>query len=473
MTPRAPRLLDANFHELARLSVVKLALHQTLSPLSTAELVTTCDPPEIGVRDMLELFDENGSAGVYRVAAVSEDLGRTRTLTLEHGLCTLRDSVIPAQGFTAGVRETLERLLDCQSTALWALGDVEAPTDMTVIFATGYANLLDAVETLLSMLPEGYALDFDQSVTPWLLHLRKLSDGDACEGRLTRNLQSIRETVDGSRLCTRVYPFGAEIEDSRVNLVPLSGSDHAESEAAATLGVISRTFENDLIFDVLTLNEVAQKYLERHALPEVTLTVHAMDLSAATGETIDAFRLGRMCRLCLPDQDLVLRQRIIAIDKPDVHGTPGLVTLTLSNRLKIQSEAEELDEMVRQVTAGKLIGGEVTEVVDTNRAYGSYPSPIVHYFEIEDWAAVLDVRVNFKPDIGVTMRDIRVDSVYPDDSLWAGYSFSALPFLDRDDLGQIARGEHKLIMYPSNGNYGENCGVSSTVTMTVIPKSVT
>lgn len=473
MTIRQPRLLDSNLLEIARLSPVKLSLEMTLAPLSTAVMVLSPDDAEIAPRDLVELYDENGSAGIFRVKEVATDAGRTRTATLEHSLCTLRDGVIPAQGFMGSVREGLEMLLACQPTPLWTLGDVEAPDDLTLIFATEYASLLDALEAMLGMLPEGYAVAFDQSAAPWKLHLRRLSDEDACEGRLSRNVQTVRIESDGSRLCTRVYPFGAEVETGRISLVPLEGIDHLDSAAAEALGVISRTFANDLIFDVPTLHDVAQLYLDRHAQPETTIVVNAADLSSLTGEDFDAFRLGRMCRICLPEDGLILRQRITAVSRPDVCGAPGQAVLTLSSRMKKQTDAEEIDEMVRQITAGKLLGGVVTEVVNDNRAYGTYTSPIVHTFTVEDWAALLDVRVTFSPDSGVTIRDVRVDALSPEDEVWKGRSFSAMPYLKRDELGQIAQGEHWVSFLPYGSSATDSCGVSSTVTMTVIEKTTT
>jgi hypothetical protein len=325
----------------------------------------------------------------------------------------------------------------------------------------------------MDMLPEGYALDFDQTQFPWLLHLRRLPVEADCEGRLSRNLQSVRVSLDGSRLCTRVYPFGAEVENERINLVPMEACDYLQSEDAETLGVISRTFENDLIFDVPTLQQVALMYLDRHGRPEAVTTVNALDLSAATGEALDAFRLGKLCRLAIPDKEMTILQRITAINKPDIYNAPGQMILTLSSRMKQQTESEELDEIVRQITAGKLLGGTVIEVIDNNRAYGSYNAPAVHSFEIKDWAAILDVRIDFKSDVGSSMRSLRIDAMHPKDEVWSGGSFSAMPYLRRDELGQIAVGSHWVAFHPSNGNSSDLCGVSSTITTTVIEKAVT
>lgn len=471
MSIRLPRLLDENLQEKNRLLPLSLAVHLRLFPLSTAELVLPAEGDAVSPLDLLELFDESGSLGIYRVQAVENMVGQTRMVKLEHGFCTLRDSVIPAQGFMDTVRGTINRLLACQTDPRWSVGDIDVPDDLTIIFATEYVNLLDALETLLGMLPEGYALDFDQSVTPWKLHLRRLSSLPVCEGRLNRNLASVRYVQDGSRVCTRVYPFGAEVEEGRISLIPLLGNPYRDSGLTESMGVISRTFTTDLVFDVPSLREVADEYLYRHSLPEVTIVADGADLSAITGTESDAFRLGRACRLALPENDLLLTERVIAIDKPDVYGAPGQVTLTLCSRLKRQSEAEELDEIVRQVTADKLIGGKVTEVTDSNRAYGSVTAPVVHYFTIADWAAVLDVRISFDPDSGVSMQNVRVDSAHPPDEEWRSGSFSAMPYLRRDALGLIAQGEHWVAFSPSNGTYGQSCGVNSTVTMTVIEKT--
>ncbi len=471
MTIRQPRLLDANLREVTRLSPVKLSLNQRLTSLSTAELLLPHDAPPTPVRALIELYDANGSAGIFRVKKVEETVGLTRKVTLEHALCTLRDSVVPAQGFVDSLRDALEKLLACQTRPLWALGEVEAPEDLTIVFSTEYTNLLAALESLLGMLPEGYALDFDQRGTPWLLHLRQLTDTPFCEGRLSRNLQSVRVDTDSSRLCTRVYPFGAEVETERISLIPLLGSDFLQAETANELGIISRTFETNEVFDAPTLRDVAQMYLTRHAKPEVTITVSAADLSAVTGEALDRFLPGRMCRLCLPDMGLTLSERILAVSRPDVYGAPGQVLLTLSNRLKCQSESAEIAELVRQVTAEKLLGGTVTEVELPNRAYGAFNSPVVHYFDLAEWLAVLDVRVSFQADANATIRDIRVDTIHPEDEVWRSGSFSALPYLKRDELGQIIRGQHKVVISPYGSDASAECGVSSTITLTVISTS--
>lgn len=465
---RMPRLLDGQLRERTRLMPLSAALHMKLLDLSVAELRLAPDAPPIGLRDMIELYDAQGSAGIFRVSATDECADGTRTLYLTHTLSTLADSTTSPLGITGTVRQALSDLLARQAVPLWTLGEVDAPDSMTVLLATDYTDLLSALKQLLSLLPEGYALAFDQSVRPWVLHLRALSDDVACEGRLSRNVHDVRYVQDASRLCTQVYPFGVTAEDQPLSLTALLGTDHLDSPAQSEWGIISRTIRSESIYDTATLRDVAQRYLEVHAVPDVTVTVKAVDLSRATGEALDAFRLGTMCRLSLAAMGRCLTMRITAIDTADIYGAPGSMVLTLTNRLHAASGSAEIDLLLRQVTADRLLGGTVTNVEDKNRAHGSVPSPVVHYFTVEDWPAVLDVQVSFTPDSGVTISDLRVDDVYPPDDIWRSGTFSAMPYLRRDEQGCIAKGEHKLILHPTNGVYGEDCGVNSVVTLTVI-----
>lgn len=462
MTTRQPRLLTADLQEAARLHPAKLSLDLRLKPLSTAELLLPASGPAVAVRDLIELYDENGSIGVFRVSAIDSNPGLTRTVYLEHSLATLSDGVIPPTSFTGSPREAMALLLSHQPDMRWQLGDVALPDDMTVIFTCGCTNLLTALMQLMELLPDGVMLTFRQDETGWFLHLAAMDDADACEGRLSRNLSGVSITLDGSDLCTRVYPYGAGQGSDRIGLRPLTGTDYLDSDAAAKWGCVSRTFTAGNIFDVPTLKAVAEKYLQRHAEPTASITARGIDLSAATGEAADSFCLGRMCRLALPEHDTVLHERIVALHKPDVIGRPGQVTLTLSNRL--HDASDEIADMLREVTASQIIGGRVTDVTTHSRAEGTATSRIVHYFRVADWAAILACLVAFEPDSGVRVVGISVDNNPVPDEVYAAGSFNALPYLKRDELGVVTTGRHTLAIFPDAG------AVESDVTLKVIEK---
>ena len=83
-----------------------LSVDLRLDPLSTAEMVLPASSPWVSPRDLIELYDENGSLGVYRVKTMEIDVQHTRTLKLEHSFATLQDGVIAAQGFMDSVSGT-------------------------------------------------------------------------------------------------------------------------------------------------------------------------------------------------------------------------------------------------------------------------------------------------------------------------------------------------------------------------------
>lgn len=462
MSVRLPRLLDADCRERARLSPARLTLDLRLRPLSTAELRLPDTEPSVAVRDLMELYDESGSVGIFRVTGIDMQPGLMRTVYLEHGLATLADGVVAATSFTGTAREAIDMLLGYQPEARWTLGDVDMPEDTTVLFTCGCTNLLTALLDLLALLPDTLMLEYEQRADTWVMHLRQMSDADACEGRLSRNLSSVSVATDAGELCTRVYPFGAGQGTERISLVPLLGVDWLESEAVNTWGLVCRTFTAGSVFDVPTLKSVAEKYLERHSAPTVSVTASAVDLSAMTGEEADSFRLGRMCRLAMPENGVIMRERVVGLHKPDVIGTPHQVTVTLCSR--VQDASDEIADMLREVTASKVLGGRVTDVNAHNRAQGTSASPIVHYFTTQDWAAILDCTMSFDPDDGVRVVDVAVDGNAVPDAAWADGSFDALPYLRRDALGVVSVGRHTFSIYPDSG------AVNSTVAMKVIEK---
>ena len=136
--------------------------------------------------------------------------------------------------------------------------------------------------------------------------------------------------------------------------------------------------------------------------------------------------------------------------------------MTLSNRRPDASD--EIADLLREVTASRVIGGRVSDVTTHSRANGTSTSPIEHYFRVEDWAAVLSCLVTFDADDGVRVTAVTVDNNTVSDLVYHDGAFDALPYLRRDDLGVITKGRHTLALFPDSG------AVNSTVTLKVIEK---
>ena len=317
MSVRLPRLLDGQMHEICRLRPSRLSLDESLTPPARATMTLPADACPVKTGSLMELYTPEGSAGIFRVQQLTRRSDALVTLQLEHSLVTLSDSLASAvPDMTGTAQAVLEALLSCQSTILWRPGAVEVPPDVTLTWKRSPSTVLSAVCGLMEQLP-GYRLGFDQRTLPWTLHILALSDQDMCECRLSRNLCGMTVEEDRSGLCTRVYMDGLD--------TPM------DADTISLYGVVSRSVSADGQLTAEELSARAAAYLEAHKHPEVSITLDALDLSEATGEPLDRLTLGRMCRVCLPEEGESMLQRIVRRVFPDVFGTPQRVTLTLSS----------------------------------------------------------------------------------------------------------------------------------------------
>lgn len=469
-----PRMLDDTFREVARIDPDNLQLSLRLRPLSTAIMRNPPGEPEARVRGFFELFSPDGSVGIFRVTEVENRYGVAsgQTVYLEHGFGTLADSLaLGVQAMSAPVATVISTLLESQDEKHWVLGECEVPEDYEVIYEYSYGNLLEEVIGIIDLLPEEYAPEFDMLVHPFRLHIRKMPDEDACEGRMSRNLTQTKLSIDTSELCTVVYPFGAGEGTDRVTLTNLTGSQHLDSPNAETWGRVSRTFTSDEIFDALTLRDVAQRYLDRHDRPTVAVTTTAMDLYSATGEEFDCFRLGRVCRLALPEYGLTVRERVIGLDWMDVYNAPEAVEVSLANRLR--DATDEIAALMREATNSKLLGGSVKSEDETSRAGGITPgSPFVQKFQITGYGNLLSVKTAYRcvtADGEEVNCSVTVDGNPVDAEAAKTRIVDVFRYLKADENGVPIVGEHTISLSPATLNTTVS-EVENTITIKNIEK---
>ena len=469
-----PRLLDAAFAEIARVEPDRMDLELQLHPLSTAYMHLPKGQPEVKPRDFFELFSPIGSVGLYRVTEVSTSYGPAggQDVYLEHALTTLADSLaLGTQAMSGTVAVVFATLLEAQADPYWALGDCEVPEDYELVYEYTYDNLLRTVTKLLNMLPEEYVLETDTHHRPFLMHIRALTDEDACECRLNRNLSSAKLTVDTSSLCTQIYPFGAGEGTDRVTLTSLNGMQYLDADTVGTWGVVAKTFTDDEIFDALMLNDAAARYLNKYKDPTVSVRLDALDLYAATGEPFDRFRLGRMCRLPLPAYGVTMRERVISVTYPDVYGAPQRATVTLAN--KIRDATDEIAELMRQATQSKLLGGWVETVEEKGNNDSVTPgTPFVQYFTVSGYGNLLSVRTAYTCVNDLTLEKaychVAVDGNEVPDSIAETGTFDILRYLAGDENGVPTVGSHKVRFEPRGVD--EYYVVTNTLTIKTIEK---
>lgn len=332
-----PRIMNSALVEITRVRPVKLAYTLKWSPLSTATLTILSADAEVAVGYFVELFDEQGSLGYYRVTKAAQGFKGepTTVLTLEHAIATLSDDVVFGYQEHGGdgvtTEEVLEEMLDYQAVARWQLGTVDYASEFQYSFEND--NLLTAFLSIASPLTDEYAWSFDFTTSPWTVSLLAASESDASEIRLGRNVESVKIDIDRSNLCTRMYPLGYGEGVNQLTVADVNdGYKYIEDTAAQALwGIVTSVYTDTSVTDAATLKAMAQALLDIRKTPEITVTVSALDLYALTGEPFDAFYAGRLCRVELPDYGISLRCRVISIAKSDVFGSPTKATLVLSN----------------------------------------------------------------------------------------------------------------------------------------------
>jgi len=314
---RLPRLLDGQMNEIARLQPSSLQINLTLSGLSTAVMTLPDTNVLISLRQFVELYTSDGSAGIFRISGVEAGPESGVKITMQHGLCTLSDHLMPGEGSAFSTAENiLSQMLDLQGdNALWRLGDAADTGD--IHWSWDSSNLLVSLFDLMEELP-GYFLKWDQSSLPWKLHLMSPeNDDDLCEARLSRNVTGLSIHRDDSALCTRLY-----VGDYPTPI---------DADTQSAWGVISRrvTLREELTY--AQQETLARAWLEAHKHPRLTVTIDAAALSSLTGCPLDEFSPGRMCRVCLPEEGVSLTQRIVALKYPDLVSDPHKVQVVLCN----------------------------------------------------------------------------------------------------------------------------------------------
>ena len=296
---------------------------------STATLTISDSAPAISVDNWLMIESGPGARIVWRVRAIDEQYDRkTRTVQLEHTIQTLKDRLMFGEvtskamggsGSACSARSAVSYILRQQSD--WRLGDFAYNVNNPYNFNGD--DLLSALETVSGSL-DNCIWEYDFSSYPFTLHIRKHTDAVASEMRMDRNIRTLKKTIDRSRMYTRIYPIGK-------NNLHIDGNYLSKNENL--YGVVCKT-ETDQSQDTKEkLRLWAQERLNNHCEPSVTVTISGLELADATGEPLDSFTIGRICRVPLPEFSTTITERVSKLSYPDTIKDPENVTITLANEL--------------------------------------------------------------------------------------------------------------------------------------------
>ena len=321
---------------------------------SSATITLGPEAPEIGVKDWIRDDTEPGKGVVWRVKTVSESVEtQTRTITLEHAIMSLKDQIIFGQiqpkditgsdsAKKCTAKQALNFILGKQSD--WKLGSVaQNPSNP---YSFNGDTLFSALETVTKSL-EDVQWEYDFDSYPFTLNIRAVPEGFQSEMRMSRNITTLRRQVDRSRMYTRFYPVGKD------NLT--LGGGHYVQKNTSVYGVICKTETDQTLETTAELEAWANERLARHAEPAVTITISGQDLSAATGEALDKIRVGKNCRVPLPEfGGETILERVTKITWGDKIRKPGDFTVTLANS---QEDVATIVNRIQEAAASGRSGG--------------------------------------------------------------------------------------------------------------------
>ena len=341
---RRPKLLNADLTEKADLHPSDESITLHLHSPHQAQMVLPDGDPDVALHDWVRLYTADGYDGFFMVNSRTNDVGNAIRLGLRHGICILaRDKPRFGETIYGTLAELMNRLwtADGVSTApvYWTLGTI--PDTDVLRYEPSGENLLQAVETLLKT-ARGYRWQLDQSVFPWVANVVPLTDTPTSEGRFSRNLSGVEINEDDYELVTRVYLAGRE--------------GYADADTIDQWGVFS---EELTVGEDATEESIAAyvaDYLEAHKNPTVSIRLNAVDMSGITGERVDHFRLGDLCRACLQQYNITLLERIVSIEYPDVYGMPDTRVLSMSNKVETTPDLLVIQEQDIS-SAQRLSGG--------------------------------------------------------------------------------------------------------------------
>ena len=392
MTVPLPRLLDSSLNEICRLHPLVGTL--TLSTPEASEATLTIAPEEThpNMHQWVELFTLRGSAGYYRVTAISRTYTGETQLTLRHGIDTLSDSLYRAQAEEASytVAQMITNILSYQTASVagnvpWQLGTCEDTS--SIRRAVNYDNCAEMLRAIAEE-KQNYWFTYDFSTHPWTLNFVSKPQQTECEFRLSRNIESLSISMDDSALCTQLH-LSVNVQttttpttDTRpvdpsstvqVNWPTLTSNESAvrvydNAEAQAEWGIVQKSASIDTQGDVIgqgypNADAWAARYMEDHSKPTLQIQISGDDLYALTGDHFDEMKLGVICCVALPDHNAIFNERVISVSYPDLYNTPTAVTVSLANRLpkfsnaitKAQKETEKAESTAK--TAKRSAGG--------------------------------------------------------------------------------------------------------------------
>lgn len=318
-------------HSLTQSSIIgDERLQINLTERDSSARWTPADMTGIGINSWLKGQKGPGEGIVWRVQSIGQNYGeQTPTVQLEHVIKTLQDRILfgeitPAtitqdeEATTCSAYDAVTYILANQSD--WRLGSFSFGGVSNAYKFDG-DTLYDALVKVTNTLQDAW-WSYDTTEYPFVLNITEKTSEVGCELRTGRNLTSLNKTIDRSGMYTVFYPIGKD---------DLHITGDSVSRNTSIYGTICKVEVNQSLATEEELIAWANERLDRHAEPKVSVTADGLELAEATGESLDALTLGRICRIPLPEFNTTIEERIVEIEYTDAAHAPEVVRITMAN----------------------------------------------------------------------------------------------------------------------------------------------
>lgn len=332
---RYPRLLTPSLGEYRRLSPVSYSLTLSVRDASQASMVLS-DNEQISMHSWVELYTPHGSAGIFRVTGIEHTYLKQVNVTLLHGIDVLSDQIYPGEvEYSGTVSGFIQDVLSKQTrtiggTPFWTLGTCEDTGSYRA--SVQYDDLRSLLRDLIDHEQDFY-FTYDQTTFPWTINVARKNAQICNEFRLARNISSCSITLSDAEMCNRLHlQIDADTANASTGVTTTATTyrTYNDTTSQATYGIISKTVSINTA-DFPNPDTFAQRYMADRNRPRAQISIDGIELYRITGDTFDELKLGRLCRVALPDYGDTFDERIISIQYPDLISDPDRVRVDMAN----------------------------------------------------------------------------------------------------------------------------------------------
>lgn len=271
-------------------------------------------------------FRWNEDGHLYRMVKRSSTYGDNMTTVVdaEHVIMTLCNDIMYGSytfgGDSVKTSAVINYILDHQKVKNWVLAGCDF--DRRFEYTWKHENLLNALFSIPREFGEDYMWDYDTTVYPWKLYLRKLDKkiNPQFYIRAKRNLIGSTDDLDYTSVYTRIYALGYEDNDGNQLTIESVNNGvpyvQADAETIAKYGLIEgvlidRRFENPD-----SLKAYAESVLKNSIEPGISRSFDVVDLYPLTNSDIDRARVGALTRLTGDGTNVYITKTIRVLDEP-------------------------------------------------------------------------------------------------------------------------------------------------------------